>query len=149
MQWNLTSLWVRLISSRYAGAGDWISPKGLVQVGSAVFLPNAKEWTLSSNAGTSGRAPTGVASSCPPMHPLLPSATSASMCLVMPTLMHPLSPFCMQGLLVPLYAARATEEVLYGKRGVTLSTAKEVTLSDAHPLGSTRPFCSPGPHMDM
>jgi len=33
----------------------------------------------------------------------------------------------LKGLLVPLYAARATEEVLYGKRGVTLSTAHEVS----------------------
>ena len=32
----------------------------------------------------------------------------------------------LKGLLVPMYAARATEEVLYGKRGVTLSTAKEI-----------------------
>ncbi|KAK9817951.1 hypothetical protein WJX72_004798 [[Myrmecia] bisecta] len=30
------------------------------------------------------------------------------------------------GLLVPLYAARATEEVFYGRRGVSLSTAGEV-----------------------
>lgn len=33
------------------------------------------------------------------------------------------------GLLVPLYAARATEEVFYGKRGVTLGTAQEVSSS--------------------
>lgn len=31
------------------------------------------------------------------------------------------------GLLVPLYAARATEEVLFGKQGVTLGTSKEVS----------------------
>ena len=30
------------------------------------------------------------------------------------------------GLLVPLYAARATEEVLYGRSGVTLQTSREV-----------------------
>ena len=30
------------------------------------------------------------------------------------------------GLLVPLYAARAAEEAYYGRRAVTLSTAKEV-----------------------
>jgi hypothetical protein len=34
--------------------------------------------------------------------------------------------FCV-GLLVPLYAARATEEVFYGRRGVTLSTSKEAS----------------------
>lgn len=33
--------------------------------------------------------------------------------------------FCC-GLLVPLYAARATEVVLYGREGATLSTAREV-----------------------
>lgn len=33
------------------------------------------------------------------------------------------------GLLVPLYAARATEEVFYGKQGVTLGTAQEVSLT--------------------
>ena len=36
------------------------------------------------------------------------------------------------GLLIPLYAARATEEVFYGKRGVTLGTAQEVCIS--HPF---------------
>lgn len=30
------------------------------------------------------------------------------------------------GLLIPLYAARATEEVFYGRQGVTLGTAQEV-----------------------
>jgi len=35
--------------------------------------------------------------------------------------------FCC-GLLVPLYAARATEVVLYGREGATLSTAQEVCL---------------------
>ena len=30
------------------------------------------------------------------------------------------------GMLIPLYAARATEEVFYGPQGVTLGTAKEV-----------------------
>jgi hypothetical protein len=39
----------------------------------------------------------------------------------------PLAPYEMLcGLLVPLYAARAAEEVLYGRRGVTLQTAREV-----------------------
>ena len=33
------------------------------------------------------------------------------------------------GLLIPLYAARATEEVFYGRQGVTLGTAPEVKLS--------------------
>ena len=32
------------------------------------------------------------------------------------------------GLLIPLYAARATEEVFYGKQGVTLGTAQEVCI---------------------
>ena len=31
------------------------------------------------------------------------------------------------GMLIPLYAARATEEVFYGPQGVTLGTAQEVT----------------------
>jgi len=30
------------------------------------------------------------------------------------------------GLLIPLYAARATEEVFFGRQGVTLGTAPEV-----------------------
>ena len=30
------------------------------------------------------------------------------------------------GMLIPLYAARATEEVFYGPQGVTLGTAQEV-----------------------
>lgn len=33
------------------------------------------------------------------------------------------------GLLIPLYAARATEEVFYGRQGVTLGTAHEVGSS--------------------
>lgn len=42
-------------------------------------------------------------------------------------LKEPLAPFEMLcGLLVPLYVARATEEVLYGRRGVTLQTSREV-----------------------
>ena len=32
------------------------------------------------------------------------------------------------GLLIPLYAARATEEVFYGRQGVTLGTAPEVSF---------------------
>ena len=32
----------------------------------------------------------------------------------------------MCGLLVPLYSARATEEVFYGRQGITLGTAPEV-----------------------
>ena len=40
----------------------------------------------------------------------------------------PLAPYEMLcGLLVPLYVPRATEEVLYGRRGVTLQTSREVT----------------------
>ena len=40
----------------------------------------------------------------------------------------PLSTFdFIAGLLVPLYAARATEVVLYGREGATLSTAQEVS----------------------
>lgn len=43
-------------------------------------------------------------------------------------LREPLAPYEMLcGLLVPLYAARATEEVLYGRRGVTLQTSREVS----------------------
>ena len=39
----------------------------------------------------------------------------------------PLAPYEMLcGLLVPLYTARAAEEVFYGRGAVTLSTAKEV-----------------------
>ena len=39
----------------------------------------------------------------------------------------PVAPYEMLcGLLVPLYAARAAEEAYYGRRAVTLSTAKEV-----------------------
>ena len=39
----------------------------------------------------------------------------------------PVAPYEMLcGLLVPLYAARAAEEAFYGRRAVTLSTAKEV-----------------------
>ncbi len=42
----------------------------------------------------------------------------------------PLAPYEMLcGLLVPLYVPRATEEVLYGRRGVTLQTSREVTGS--------------------
>ena len=42
-------------------------------------------------------------------------------------LKEPLAPYEMLcGLLVPLYAARATEEVFYGRRGVTLQTSREV-----------------------
>jgi hypothetical protein len=42
----------------------------------------------------------------------------------------PVAPFEMMcGLLVPLYTARATEEVFYGRRGVTLQTSKEVTFA--------------------
>ncbi len=33
------------------------------------------------------------------------------------------------GLLVPLYAARATEEVFYGKEGVTTSTSTELSTA--------------------
>ena len=44
-------------------------------------------------------------------------------------LKEPLAPYEMLcGLLVPLYAARATEEVFYGRRGVTLQTSREVRL---------------------
>ena len=51
----------------------------------------------------------------------------------------PLAPYEMLcGLIVPLYVARVTEEVLYGRRGVTLQTSKEV------PYPSMR-LCSP-PH---
>ncbi|KAK9845418.1 hypothetical protein WJX81_006080 [Elliptochloris bilobata] len=40
----------------------------------------------------------------------------------------PLAPYEMLcGLLVPLYAGRAAEEAYYGRRGVTLSTSKEVS----------------------
>ena len=39
----------------------------------------------------------------------------------------PLAPYEMLcGLLVPLYVPRVTEEVLYGRRGVTLQTSREV-----------------------
>lgn len=42
-------------------------------------------------------------------------------------LTEPLAPYEMMcGLLVPLYAPRAAEEVLFGRRGVTLQTAREV-----------------------
>ena len=45
-------------------------------------------------------------------------------------LTEPLAPYEMLcGLLVPLYVPRATEEVLYGRRGVTLQTSREVTGS--------------------
>ena len=41
----------------------------------------------------------------------------------------PVAPYEMLcGLLVPLYAGRAAEEAYYGRRAVTLSTAKEVRL---------------------
>ncbi len=39
----------------------------------------------------------------------------------------PLAPYeLLCGLLVPLYVPRVTEEVLYGRRGVTLQTSREV-----------------------
>ena len=39
----------------------------------------------------------------------------------------PLAPYeLLCGLIVPLYVPRVTEEVLYGRRGVTLQTTKEV-----------------------
>lgn len=41
------------------------------------------------------------------------------------------------GLLIPLYAARATEEVFYGKQGVTLGTAQEVCSSAQPSVCST------------
>ena len=45
-------------------------------------------------------------------------------------LTEPLAPYEMLcGLLVPLYVPRATEEVLYGRRGATLQTSREVTRS--------------------
>ena len=40
--------------------------------------------------------------------------------------------FCC-GLLVPLYAARATELILFGREGATLATAKEVRCEVTHP----------------
>ena len=44
----------------------------------------------------------------------------------------PLAPYEMLcGLLVPLYVPRATEEVLYGRGGVTLQTSREVTTESA------------------
>ena len=47
----------------------------------------------------------------------------------------PLAPYEMMcGLLVPLYAPRAAEEVLFGRRGVTLQTAREVRAAHSRLL---------------
>lgn len=44
----------------------------------------------------------------------------------------PLAPYEMLcGLLVPLYVPRVTEEVFYGRRGVTLQTSREVCFEAA------------------
>ena len=51
----------------------------------------------------------------------------------------PLAPYEMLcGLLVPLYVPRAAEEVLYGRRGVTLQTSREVTAMPAVPEQTCR-----------
>ena len=47
------------------------------------------------------------------------------------------------GMLAPQYAARATEEALYGRRGVTITTAKGVSHPLSHPLqANASPTCT-------
>lgn len=49
-------------------------------------------------------------------------------------LKEPLSEYeLMTGLLLPLYAGRAAEEMFYGPQGITLSTASEVTFLSDNP----------------